>query len=278
MKILLTLAACFFTAVLLFLSCKKDKQPPVPPVAVNLPPVARAGADTTITLSSCGEKIMVPLNGTKSSDPEGKITSSSWRLISGPRDYYVTKSNSLYTTAVLRRAGVYSFELLIGDIGYLTSKDTVSITVIGSTPKEYDLDISSNTTYIFRDNFKDDYYMNYYYDYTEILGTGNFVPLGALNISLYEQTDTAALSYGTTYLSVYNTDYTTYVNGSTFINLKKLIQQGGGAFTGNFNITNGSAKFCDDNIYNSLAPLMVTGSLDTASKKVSIRIKGKVFF
>ncbi|MEO7293388.1 MAG: hypothetical protein ABIW34_09820, partial [Ginsengibacter sp.] len=59
---------------------------------------------------------------------------------------------------------------------------------------------------------------------------------------------------------------------------KKLIQQGGGAFTGNFNITDGSAKFCDDNIYKSLAPLLVTGNLDTATKKVTIRIKGKTFF
>ncbi|MEJ7675206.1 MAG: hypothetical protein WKF59_21500 [Chitinophagaceae bacterium] len=56
----------------------------------------------------------------------------------------------------------------------------------------------------------------YYYDNTLIQGTGTFDPIGLLNIYLYEQTDTAALSYGTSSLPVYNSDYTNSVSGSTY--------------------------------------------------------------
>ncbi len=278
MKIVKVFAACFFTAILLFLSCKKDKLPSVPPVAVNQPPVARAGADETFTLTSCKEIISAPLDGTKSSDPENKLYSFSWRSISGPKDFTIRNGNNLFTIVEIRKGGVYTFEFTIVDNGNLTSKDTVSITVIGATPKEYDFDITSNTNYIFVDNDNDCYYTPCpYIDYTSIRGAGTFVPMGVLNISVYEETDTAALSYGTSYLSVYNNNYIS-INGSTSINFKKLIQQGGGAFTGNFNVTNGSANGCDPDIYKSLAPLLVTGNLDIATKKVSIRIKGKTFF
>ncbi len=282
MKIVLTFAVCFFTAVLLFLSCSKDKvKPPPPTVAVNLPPVARAGADTTFTLSSCTAKYIGVLDGRNSSDPDGRVNSYSWRSISGrPEDFTLRGGNNFYAIVEIRKAGVYSFELLVGDNGNLTSKDTVTITAIGASPKEYDFDITSNTTYIFRDNYYDDYYypLISYYDYTLIQGTGNFVPIGELKISLYEQTDTAALSYKTSSLSIYNVDNTTSIYGGTSINFKKLIQQGGGAFTGNFSITVGSAQACDRDIYKSLAPLLVTGNLDTTTKKISIRIKGKTFF
>ncbi|MEO5782303.1 MAG: hypothetical protein ABIQ07_03475 [Ginsengibacter sp.] len=285
MKIVLTFAACFFTTVLLFLSCSKDPviPPPVipPPVAVNQPPVARAGADTTFTLSSCSANISVQLDGTKSSDPENKITSSIWRLISGPPEFItISRFNFLYTPVEIRRAGVYSFELQIVDNGNLTSKDTVTITIIGASPKEYDLDITSNAKYTFYDNVKDCYYGPPcdYYDYTEILGFGTFTPIGVLNISLYEYTDTAKNIYGTSSLSVHNDNYSNNIYGGTSINFKKLIQQGGGAFSGNFNVTEGSAKACDTSLYKNLAPLLITGNLDTATKKVSIRIKGKTVF
>ncbi len=154
------------------------------------------------------------------------------------------------------------------------------VTVKGATTNEYDFDITSNTGYIFGDNYDDCYYTSCsYYDYTAIKGTSTFAPLGEFNIYLSEYTDTAAFSYKTSNLSVYKDNHnTTSIFGSTSINFKKLIQQGGGAFTGNFNVTGGSAKSCDATIYNSLAPLSITGNLDTATKKVSIRIKGKTFF
>ncbi len=280
MKKVLMFIACFFTAVLLFLSCSKDKQPNPPTVAVNKPPIAIAGDDGTLTLSSCTAKFIVPLDGRNSSDPGGKIISFSWRSISGrPQDFTLRSDNSSYASVEIRKGGVYTFELLVGDNGNLTSRDTVSITVLGATPKEYDLDLTSNTTYTFVDNYKeDDYQPISYYDYTYIQGSGTFDPIGLLNISLYEKTDTVALSYKTSSLNISYDNYTTNVYGSTSINFKKLIQQGGGAFNGNFNITNGSANGCDPDIYKSLAPLLVTGSLDTTTKRVSIRIKGKTFF
>ncbi|MEJ7822036.1 MAG: hypothetical protein WKF85_06920 [Chitinophagaceae bacterium] len=290
MKKVLMFVPCVFTTILLFLSCSKDQPTPVqpptpvipPPVAVNQPPVARAGADVTFTLSSCGTIISFPLDGTKSSDPENKITGASWNIISGPRDIILVNPGNLYAGGRIFRAGVYNIELKIVDNGNLTSKDTVTITVIGSSPKEYDLDITSNTTYRFSDNVEvcDGFgFVCSYRDVTFFFGTGTFVPIGVMNISINEETDTAAFKYGTSNLSVFQSNSTTAsLFGTTSINFKKLIQQGGGAFTGNFNTTDGSAKYCDENIYNSLAPLLVTGSLDTATKKISIRIKGKTFF
>ena len=280
MKIVLTFVACFFITVLLFLACSKPKDqpppiipPPPPPIPVNQPPIARAGADTTFTLLYCSAIISVPLNGDKSSDPENKIISVSWKNISGPLDFTIRNGNFLSTIVDIRRGGVYSFELNIVDNGNLTSKDTVTITVVGASPKEYDLDITSNTTYNFYNNIQG-YYS--YIDYTEIRGTSIFVPLGVMNIYVYEETDTAAFDYATSYLNVDNN--TSAISGNTSINFKKLIQGGGGAFTGNFKVMEGSAKQCDANIYNSLAPLLVTGNLDTTTKKVSFQIKGKVFF
>jgi hypothetical protein len=291
MKIGSTFLGCFFIIVLSFLSCSKNKDqlptvispPPPPALLINQPPVARAGADTAFKLSSCGAGISVLLDGTKSRDPENKIVGASWRVISGQRDIsLIYTTNRLNATVMIRRAGVYNFELQIVDNGNLISKDTVTITVTGSSPKEYDLDITSNTTYIFRDNFLDCDDITSpctYYDETKILGTGTFAPIGLLTIFTREFSDTANLSYkGISYFDVYNANSTTTLYGSTSINLKKIIQQGGGAFTGNLNIEGGSAKYCDENIYNSLAPLLVTGNLDTATKKVSIRIKGKTFF
>lgn len=268
-------------------SCKKEENAPVIPPPVYQPPVARAGNDTTYTLSSCGAIISVPLDGTKSSDPENIIKHASWRVISGAPDLsFMYAFNSLNVIASIRRAGVYYFELQIENGHNLTSKDTVKITIIGSSPKEYDLDITSKTAYIFRDNYancNDGGLIESppcpYYDETEILGTGTFAPIGLLNIGLKEFSDTARVSFGaTSEFSVYDANYTTTVYGSTAINFKKIIQQGGGAFTGNFTVTGGSAINCDANIYNNLAPLALTGNLDTTTKKVSIRIKGKVFF
>ncbi len=164
MKIVITFIACVFTTTLFFISCSKDKVQPtpvqlpipvIPPaVAVNQPPVARAGADTTFTLSSCGTIISFPLDGTKSSDPENKIKYSSWTTISGPRDIILLNPGNLYAGARISRAGIYNIELEIVDNGNLSSKDTVTITVIGSSPKEYDLDITSNTTYRFNHNIE----------------------------------------------------------------------------------------------------------------------------
>ncbi len=115
-----------------------------------------------------------------------------------------------------------------------------------------------------------------YYDYTLIEGAGNFLPLGVFNISLNEYTDPAT-TFETSNLSIAN-NIINKIYGRTSVNFKKLIQGGGGAFNGNFTVKQGSAIKCDANIYNTLAPLLVTGNLDTTTKKVSITIKGKTFF
>ncbi len=274
----------------LLLGCTKNKEatsiqppPPVtqPPVAVNQPPVARAGADSTFTVTNCFMSISVRMDGTKSDDLENKITSISWRNIENSPDITISGGNTLSPEVMIRKRGIYSFELQIVDNGNLTSKDTVTITIIKTPPKEYELDISLNTTYTFQDNVQEcfDSTCNYY-DFTGILGNTMFAPLGLFGINISEYTDTASsIKYGSSYLVVGNDD--SWIEGFTSVNLKKLIQQGGGAFTGNFNVTKGTATPCDPNIpniYTNMTPLTVTGNLDTATKKVSIRIKGKTFF
>ena len=61
-------------------------------------------------------------------------------------------------------------------------------------------------------------------------------------------------------------------------NFKKLIQGGGGAFSGSLKVIEGSAKNCTANIYENAMSLIITGSIDTTAHTFNITIKGKTFF
>ncbi len=89
----------------------------------NYGPIARAGADQTISNSSTS------LDGSGSYDPDGSIASYYWTKISGPSQY--TISNSTIANPVVNNlvAGVYEFKLLINDIPGVLASDTVKITV-----------------------------------------------------------------------------------------------------------------------------------------------------
>ena len=89
----------------------------------NYGPIARAGADQTISNSS------TTLDGSGSYDQDGTIASYYWTKISGPSQYLISNSTIAKPGLSNLVAGVYEFRLLINDnLGVLAS-DTVKITV-----------------------------------------------------------------------------------------------------------------------------------------------------
>ncbi|MDQ3846014.1 MAG: hypothetical protein M3342_18705 [Bacteroidota bacterium] len=280
MKVLLMFATFVLIGVFVFLSCNKDNRKQSP----NQAPVANAGADLSLTLPSCSGKTTAELNGSGSTDPEGKTISYSWRKIAGPEGFIIRNKYGAKALVENLSVGEYAFELLVRDAESLTSKDTVLISV-RSTPKEYDFDVTFNGDYKFSNNISDFYNCFYYHicnysDNTLIQGTGTFSPLGQFTLNFSEQADSAATSYAphsNVQIYIGNVNNTSLIGTST-VNLKKLIQQGGGAFNGTFSVTDGSAKRCDPNLFANPYALNVTGNLDTATKKVTVRVLGKTYF
>jgi hypothetical protein len=104
-------------------------------------------------------------------------------------------------------------------------------------------------------------------------------PLGEFNRYGNELADTAASRYATnSYLYLYSISNNLSIGGSLSVNFKKLFQEGGGSFTGNFTIDNGSAQSCVGEVFRNFPPLSVTGTLNTATNVVSMRITGKAIF
>lgn len=95
----------------------------------NKPPIAVAGSDQTITLPT--DSIL--LNGSASSDPDGKISNYSWTKISGPVSFTIIKSSDSTTKVKTLVAGAYQFELKVTDNDGLSSKDTIQIIVNAAT-------------------------------------------------------------------------------------------------------------------------------------------------
>ena len=92
--------------------------------AVNIPPVANAGPDQTITL---------PVNNTTLSgsgtDPDGAIVSYAWRQISGPSNNVLFSLTSQVTFVNNMIEGVYEFELTVTDNLGAKGLDTVKVNV-----------------------------------------------------------------------------------------------------------------------------------------------------
>ncbi|HSC36227.1 MAG TPA: PA14 domain-containing protein, partial [Chitinophagaceae bacterium] len=95
---------------------------------VNQPPVANAGADTGIVLPVN----TVALNGSKSKDADGTISSYSWSMISGPSTATITNANTVTATAGGLLTGVYAFRLSVTDNSGATAADTVQVTVVAA--------------------------------------------------------------------------------------------------------------------------------------------------
>jgi hypothetical protein len=243
-------------------------------------PIANAGADVSISLTSCTDnKGFADLDGSSSSDPYNKVVSNHWMKIYGPPGSgEIVDPGSAKTTVEKISPGEYAFELRVTDAGGVISRDTMLVHAKGEV-KEYDLDITLNSTYDFIDNFHDTSYGDNYYDMTTAGGTVNFPAFGDLNIYLQEATTDSANSSDVLYTTIGIGDgIGNIVIGDCSVNFKKLIGQGGGSFNGTCKVTNGSAQACGGDPISRLAPLTVTGNLDTATHKITLRIKGKLYF
>ena len=92
----------------------------------NKAPIAVAGPNQVIALP----KDSILLDGSASSDLDGKISDWFWTEISGPSSAGIV--NKTAATTVVRNLGVgtYQFELKITDDGGLSSKDTLNVSVV----------------------------------------------------------------------------------------------------------------------------------------------------
>jgi hypothetical protein len=285
MKVLIRIIAFFLVIVYVFLACKKDSNnsSPEPPISTaNKPPIAKAGDDVTITLAYCNENRVAYLDGSGSSDPEGKVLTYVWTKISGPIGVVIVNPTLIRPRIENLLPGTYAFQLMVRDEKNLTSIDTVLLSLNGSI-KEHDFDLIATGTYNYIENYTDWYCYYYnicvYQDFTEIIAKGTN-SIGELTVTFTEVTDTAHNSYAAhSAITIFQDNLNTLsLIGTSSVNLKKLYQQGGGAFNGTFTITDGSAKMCDTSIYKNLAPLNVSGSFDTAAKTATVKINGKAFF
>jgi hypothetical protein len=128
MNLALKKSCCVLFISTIIISCKKEYscEGCVP---TNKPPIAIAGNDTSIIL---------PLNstildGSASSDPDGKIISYNWSQLSGPGAINIDKPGMAKTSVNNFNLGIYQFELIVKDDGGLTAKDTVRIEVVAAT-------------------------------------------------------------------------------------------------------------------------------------------------
>lgn len=119
-------------AVLLFASCQKELScedcKEASSTAINTPPVANAGTNQTIMLTTNE----INLNGSNSSDPDNNITSYGWTKISGPSTVTIANATAVQTRVTKFVQGTYQFELKVTDAYGLFSKDTVVIIVNNS--------------------------------------------------------------------------------------------------------------------------------------------------
>jgi hypothetical protein len=129
MKQLIKFAGFFLITMVVFASCKKEKQDTivVTPTSPgnNKPPVANAGLDQVITLPISA----VTINGNNSSDPDGSITSYSWSQVMGPNQSVIINPMQVSSLVNNLVAGTYQFKLKVTDNGGLSAKDTVQILI-----------------------------------------------------------------------------------------------------------------------------------------------------
>lgn len=95
------------------------------PVGTPLAPIARAGADTALTLPTTA----TTLDGSLSYDPDGSIVSYSWTRMSGPTQYTLASSTSATTALSNLVQGTYTFRLTVTDNSGMSSYDDITILV-----------------------------------------------------------------------------------------------------------------------------------------------------
>jgi hypothetical protein len=106
----------------------------VTPPVTNQGPVAHAGADMVIKLPVNN----TTLNGSASSDPDGKIVTYLWTKLSGPAQFSIASPASSTTALTSLVAGTYVFRLKVTDDKGATNEDDVTVTVneLVTTPNQ----------------------------------------------------------------------------------------------------------------------------------------------
>jgi hypothetical protein len=95
----------------------------------NKPPVARAGSDTTIFLPT--DSIL--LDGSHSTDPDGRITAWLWTKVAGSDSAIIINSTSATPCIKNLVGGTYQFELIVTDDRGLSASDTMLVKVSADT-------------------------------------------------------------------------------------------------------------------------------------------------
>lgn len=112
-----------FIIICIFASCKKELS--CENCQEGTPPIANAGVDQTIILP--GDSIA--LDGSASTDPDGKINEWLWTKISGPSSFTFSDAEIAKPMVKALQAGIYQFELKVVDDDGLAARDTVQVTV-----------------------------------------------------------------------------------------------------------------------------------------------------
>jgi ribosomal protein L14 len=97
-------------------------------VAANIPPVANAGPDQSITLPE--NSLTLAGSG---SDADGNVVSYLWTKLLGPSLGSFTNANSATTSVTDLVQGVYQFQLQVTDNNGATGKDIMQITVYAAS-------------------------------------------------------------------------------------------------------------------------------------------------
>jgi len=116
-----------FICMLIITGCNKKNNPtptPTPTPTPNIKPVAKAPADTAITLPVNS----LTLTGT-GTDKSGTIVGYLWSQISGPAEASITNEGSASATIKSMVAGKYLFQFAVTDNKGLTGIDSVYVTV-----------------------------------------------------------------------------------------------------------------------------------------------------
>ncbi|MDQ2719854.1 MAG: T9SS type A sorting domain-containing protein, partial [Bacteroidota bacterium] len=92
--------------------------------AANIPPVANAGSDKSITLPVS----TITLSGS-GTDADGTVAGYLWTKISGPSSFNIVNSSSPVTDVSALVQGTYVFQLKVTDNSGATATDTLQVTV-----------------------------------------------------------------------------------------------------------------------------------------------------
>ncbi len=124
-----------------FLSQSKGNTPQKPQ-QVNKKPVAAAGKDVEIRLPTNS----VTLNGSGSSDADGRITSYTWSKVSGPNTFKLKDANKASAKVEGLKAGTYVFRLAVKDNDNATDHDDVTLKVLPKSNQKPVANAGANQT------------------------------------------------------------------------------------------------------------------------------------